>query len=300
MNGPLKSPTKKTNSLGICGQTQQKTTFSYPFNHSSGSYQSFWNSFTHTEDIEVMNICSNATINNFFCEARLFYRVGVFNRVWKGERFEFLPNKKKYVFQIGEHKNCFGHFISCDLTHFLWDIGLSIPHNFKNKKTVYKGQLSYRSENCFPYLWAMIKGLRNYDGKTLESMEMERFWHNERMNWVGPWSIGHLVSLKEFEDHHQIPFLKCIPKRNGAIGKNKVIFSDGNFAASMGYPSMTGSQEGEYFGFIPSGKELNPFVMDFWNCDNKLLIDNWVQIDMLQLWSNINTEFREYMNNFFG
>ena len=279
----------------------KETILSYPFNNFSNSYDEFWKCFDDIKDIEVMSLCSSATVNNFFCKAKLFYRVGSFNKPWIGNKFEFSPNNKKYAFQIGEHKNYFGHFISCDLTYFLWDMGLKIPSNFNNKKTVYKGQISYRAnENCFPYLWSMIEGLRKYDGKSLKSMEMQRFWNNEKMNWVGPWSIGHLISLKEFEDLHQIPFLKCIPKRNGANGKNKVIFSDGNFAASMGYPSMTGGQEGEYFGFPPSGRELSPFVMDFWNCEDRLLVDNWVQIDMLQLWSNINSEFREYMNNFFG
>ena len=280
----------------------KKITFSYPFNEPFISYDNFWNCFSELETISIMKIKNKTIINNIFCEAKLYYKIGVFSKEWRHDStFSFTPTNKQYVFQIGEHKNIFGNFISCDITHFLWDIGLKIPSNFSNNKIVHLSQVSYDPYNdCLPHLWNMIQGLRNYDEENLKSMNMKRFWDTEKMNWIGPWSIGHLASLKEFEEYHQIPFLKCTPKRDGSKGKNKVIFSDGNFAASMGYPSMSGSQMGKYFGFPPSKKELSPYVMDFWTYDGNLLIDNWVQIDMLQLWMNISPKFKSYMKSIFS
>ncbi|MEK9913568.1 MAG: hypothetical protein VW580_06560, partial [Flavobacteriaceae bacterium] len=85
----------------------------------------------------------------------------------------------------------------------------------------------------------MIKGLRQYDGKSLASMGMKDWWDVENMHWVGPESIGHLRGLGEFEDYHQSRFLEFIPDRDGSKGINKVIFSQGNYAALMGCYSMT-------------------------------------------------------------
>ena len=64
----------------------------------------------------------------------------------------------------------------------------------------------------------------------------------------------------------------------------------------MGHPSMTATHKGEYFGFKPEKKKPRISVMDFWTCDGKNLIDNWCQIDMIDLFRSINKEYEEFID----
>ena len=36
--------------------------------------------------------------------------------------------------------------------------------------------------------------------------------------------------------------------------------------------------------------------MDFWTCNGERLVDNWCQIDMLDLWRNINRKFKGHID----
>lgn len=273
--------------------------YSYPFNFPQINFNDFLDCFVDLKKIEIMNVSSKAIINGKFCKASVYYYTGIFAKKW----LHFEPDNKEYVFQIGEHENTHGHFINIDMTYFLKELGLNIPWqkepDSSRKKVVHLPQIPYdKNSECWDILWGMIQGLRRYDQKSLASMEMHKWWHLEKMNWVGPFSIGHLVGLEQFQKYHQQPFLTFIPNRDGSKGINKVIFSDGNYAALMGCYSMIATHKGQYFGFDPEGSEplVKPFVMDFWTCDGDRLVDNWCQIDMIDLWRNINKNFRTYID----
>lgn len=281
--------------------------YSYPFNNLN--IEEFWSCFENLELVEIMDIKSNSLINNKFLKAKVYYYKGTFVKKWQ----KLNPNNKEYVFQIGEHENCHGHFFNIDMTYFLHDLKLNIPFQISNYwaapdsiaenriKTVHLPTIPYDSKDCWEVLWNMIKGLRQFDGKNLASMEMDKFWDVKNMHWVGPECIGHLIGLAEFQEFHQRKFLKFIPDRDGSKGINKVIFNQGNYAALMGCYSMTATHQGEYFGFLPEeDSQVKPFVMDFWTCDGNRLVDNWCQIDMLDLWRNINKEFKKYIDEQFG
>ena len=90
------------------------TIYSYPFKNDK-QWDSFWNCFSDIEVTEVLNIKSNFLINNKFCKGRVYYISGVFTKKWK----TLEPDDKTYTFQIGEHENCHGHFINCDITELL-------------------------------------------------------------------------------------------------------------------------------------------------------------------------------------
>ena len=277
--------------------------YSYPFKNDK-EWNKFWTCFDDIQETEIMEVKSNAIINNKFCKARVYYITGKFNRKWK----EIKPDGDTYTFQIGEHENTHGHFINCDLTEFLglnqlcpwqhsfyWACSSAVDSS--RRKEIHYPTIEYNDVDCFPNLWNMIKGLRMYDGKSLESMNMKDHWDVEKMHWVGPFAIGHLRGLQEFEEFHQSRFLEFIPNRDGSVGKNKVIFSDGNYAALMGHPSMTCTHKGEYFGFKPEKKQPRIYVMDFWTCDGDKLIDNWCQIDMIDLFRSINKEYEEFIDD---
>ena len=128
---------------------------------------------------------------------------------------------------------------------------------------------------------AMIHGLlKDYDGKTLESMAQERFWHPNMM-WYGPAGIGTSRGLKGFQDVHQRPFLAAFPDRMG--GDHKARIAEGAYVASTGWPSVRATHLGPWQGCPPTGRKIGMRVMDFWRREDNLLRENWVFIDMIDL-----------------
>ena len=128
---------------------------------------------------------------------------------------------------------------------------------------------------------AMFAGLASFDGKDLNSMGMERFWHPNMM-WYGPCGIGTSRGIRGFQDHHQRPFLHAFPDRVGA--NHRARFAEGPFVASTGWPSVKATHAGNYLGVPASGRAIGMRVADWWRCDaNGLLAENWVLIDLPHL-----------------
>jgi predicted ester cyclase len=136
------------------------------------------------------------------------------------------------------------------------------------------------SEASLKLVEAMIKGLMEYDGKTLASMAMERFWHPHMM-WYGPAGIGSSRQLTGFQQVHQIPFLGAFPDRRG--GDHKARIGDGAFVGSTGWPSVRATHLGPWQGVPATNRAISMRVMDFWRREDNLLRENWVFIDMIEL-----------------
>lgn len=127
---------------------------------------------------------------------------------------------------------------------------------------------------------AMIKGLMEYDGKSLESMAQERFWHPSMM-WYGPSGIGTSRGLKGFQDVHQRTFLTAFPDRIG--GDHKARIGEGAYVGSTGWPSVRATHCGPWLGAPATQQRISMRVMDFWRREDDLLRENWVFIDQLEL-----------------
>jgi len=146
---------------------------------------------------------------------------------------------------------------------------------------------SKESEISYNLTNAMIAGLLEYDGKSIESMGQERFWDEKNMMWYGPGGIGTTRGLKGFQDNHQIPFLKAFPNR-GVCEENEstnfVNMAEGNYTCHFGYPIMYGNHTGDgWLGLKASNKSFTMRVMDFWRREDNKLKENWVMIDMIDL-----------------
>ena len=127
----------------------------------------------------------------------------------------------------------------------------------------------------------MLDGLGRFDGKSLLSMDQERYWH-EDFSWFGPGGIGTTRGLAGFRAHHQGPFLKAFPTRG--VDRTKTLVADGAYVATGGWPHMTAEHlGGGWLGLAPSGAKLTMRVMDFWRREGDLLRENWVSIDMIQI-----------------
>jgi len=120
-------------------------------------------------------------------------------------------------------------------------------------------------------------GLRQYDGRSLRSMGMERYW-TDTMCWYGPSGIGATRGIGGFQAHHQRPFLEAFPDRVG--GDHKARFGDGVFVVSTGWPSVRATFAGAWLGCAPSGQRITMRVMDVWRREGDRLAENWVFIDI--------------------
>jgi len=127
---------------------------------------------------------------------------------------------------------------------------------------------------------AMIAGMLSYDQVDLRSMGMAQFWHPQ-MRWYGPSGIGTSRSLTEFEDYHQRPFLRAFPDRRA--GNHTARLAEGSYVATTGWPSIHATHAGEYLGVAATNKQITMRVMDWWKREGDLLVENWVFIDLIDL-----------------
>ena len=149
------------------------------------------------------------------------------------------------------------------------------------------------SQSSVNLVGAMISGLMKYDQVSLDSMEQHKYWHPKKMMWYGPSGIGTTSGLQGFEDHHQRPFLQAFPNRKG--GNHIAHFGDGNYASTTGWPSISATHEGSYLGMPASGKQITMRVMDWWRREDDSLIENWVLIDLIDLFMQLGVDLLDIL-----
>lgn len=124
-----------------------------------------------------------------------------------------------------------------------------------------------------------------------EVMEMPRFWH-ETMNWYGPAGIGSMRGHAGFRNWHQIPFLNAMPDR-GKRWEDVTyhFFAENNYCAVTGWPNMIQTiSDGGWMGIAPAGKSVELRSLDFWRVENGRIRENWVLVDLLDLYRQIGVD----------
>ncbi len=123
-------------------------------------------------------------------------------------------------------------------------------------------------------------------------MQLEKYWH-PRFNWYGPAGIGSSRGISGFRHWHQIPFLRAMPDRK--IDASGELMShwmaEGNYVCETGWPNMrlTLSDDG-WMGIAPVGKEVLLRSLDFWRMENGLIRENWVLVDLLDLYRQVGVD----------
>lgn len=137
---------------------------------------------------------------------------------------------------------------------------------------------------------AMIQGLGKYDGVDPSKMNQLAFWSPE-MHWYGPVGIGSSRNRAEYERNHQTPFLHAFPDRKG--GNHLTRFAEGHFVASTGWPSVRATHLGEYLGVPATGRPVGMRVADWWRRKGDRLVQNWVFIDLPDLFLQMGVDLFE-------
>ena len=125
-----------------------------------------------------------------------------------------------------------------------------------------------------------------------EVMNLDRYWH-PRFNWYGPAGIGTGRGIQGFRHWHQIPFLRAMPDRKlDAMGDlmSHWIASD-VYVAETGWPNMrlTITRDG-WMGIAPANQPVTLRSLDFWRLEDGLIRENWVLVDLLDLYAQIGVD----------
>ena len=154
-----------------------------------------------------------------------------------------------------------------------------------------------RSQASLTLVGNMLAGLGKFATGGVEAMRLGDYWH-PKCNWYGPSGIGTGRGIAGFRNWHQIPFLNAMPDRSGTGGKGE-FFADGNYVAVSGWPNMRATITGDgWMGIAPSGQKITMRSLDFWRCENGLIRENWVLVDLLHVYKQIGVDVLARMREF--
>lgn len=145
-----------------------------------------------------------------------------------------------------------------------------------------------RSQTSMARVDGMLKDLlRSPEGT--KAMRLEHHWH-PNMNWYGPAGIGSMRRISGFRHWHQIPFLNAFPDRGMSTAK-QVFFSDGDYVGFTAFPGMKMTLSGDgWLGIPPMNKTVTGRSLDFWRCENDQLRENWVLLDILDIYDQLGVD----------
>ena len=157
-----------------------------------------------------------------------------------------------------------------------------------------------RSAHSVFHVTEMLSHLKKHPSEGgPEVMEIERFWH-PRMRWYGPAGIGTGFGVEGFRKWHQIPFLNAMPDRGLYVDEIEYhFFGDGDYVAVTGWPNMiqTLSHDG-WLGIAPPGRRITMRSLDFWRLERGLIRENWVLVDLLDMYAQIGVDVFARMREF--
>lgn len=161
--------------------------------------------------------------------------------------------------------------------------------------------LSGDGQATMDHVIAMLEDLCSYPANPdPKVMQLEKYWH-PRFNWYGPAGIGAARGISGFRNWHQIPFLRAMPDRKlDAVGDLMSHWvAEGEYVCETGWPNMrlTLTHDG-WLGIAPAGKEVLLRSLDFWRMEDGLIRENWVLVDLLDLYAQIGVDVLARMGEF--
>jgi predicted ester cyclase len=154
---------------------------------------------------------------------------------------------------------------------------------------------------------AMHKSLAEFDDpgrlsrEALIAMPQRDHWH-PKMMWYGPAGIGTTRGLAGFVEGHQLPFRIAFHRPQGSFEEvtaerarhgagHYIRIGDGPYSVTGGWPSVYAMHAGGGFcGLPPTGKPVFMRVMDFYLHHEGLIRENWVPLDMLDLFRQMGLD----------
>ena len=127
---------------------------------------------------------------------------------------------------------------------------------------------------------------RGYTGN-LDLLALRNAYH-------GPTSAAQsLTGIAGFRHWHQIPFLQAMPDRKlDAMGDLMSHWiAEGDYVCETGWPNMRLTLSGDgWMGIAPAGREVLLRSLDFWRIEDGLIRENWVLVDLLDLYAQLGVD----------
>ena len=135
----------------------------------------------------------------------------------------------------------------------------------------------------------MLAGLAKHAEGGVEAMNLGHYWH-PKTNWYGPAGIGSNRRISGFRHWHQQPFLNAMPDRE-VTGEVCTFIGDENYVGFTAWPGMRAKISGDgWLGIAPSSQEITMRSLDFWRCENGKIRENWVLVDVLDVYHQIGVD----------
>lgn len=230
------------------------------------------------------------------------YYTGAFNHAWLG-----IPPTRRQVsvrfhefFRIVDGRIVEAHLL-WDLPHVMmqagvWPMGPSLGREWQVPgPTTQDGVLlrvldTVGTEASLARVTSMLMDMGKHPKEPPEAMRLETHWH-PRFSWYGPSGIGTQRGVAGFRHGHQIPFLSALPDRRGGYKGEGHFFAENNYVAVTGWPNMAMTVTGQgWLGIAPTGAAITMKSLDFWRIENDLIRENWVLIDLLDVWDQLGVD----------
>ena len=137
-------------------------------------------------------------------------------------------------------------------------------------------------------VWDMLHDLKQGDAQRPDR-GLAGYWH-PNCSWYGPTGIGTARGHRGIRDAVLKGFRRGLSDNVRALDKG-VFFGDHDFVAFCGWPSGTATHSGDGFlGLAPTGKSFTRRSLDFWRMEGGLVRENWVMVDMLDLYRQLGID----------
>ena len=116
---------------------------------------------------------------------------------------------------------------------------------------------------------------------------------NPNVKWYGPGGIGACLSLEEFQDRHQKPWLVAFPDRK--VQDLDSLFAEGALLAASGVVGVKAFHTGPFRDTPASGKPIGFSGLDLWLRQGDKFTENWVFVDMVDVYSQMGHDLFKIM-----
>jgi len=141
----------------------------------------------------------------------------------------------------------------------------------------------------------MLTHMGKHPNEPVEAMKLSSFWH-PKFNWYGPAGIGAMRGIEGFRRDHQIPFLNSVPDRVGGYAGEAYFWADEHYVGVTAWPGMSMTFTGDgLLGIAPSQQAITMRSLDFWRIENGLIRENWVLVDLLDVWHQMGVDVLKRM-----
>ncbi len=143
-------------------------------------------------------------------------------------------------------------------------------------------------------VWDMLHDLKQADAAT-PGRGLGGYWHDHAM-WYGPAGIGTARGHTGIRDTVLRGFRSGLSDNTRHLDDG-VFFADGDLVAFTGWPSGTATHSGDGFlGLAPTGKRFTRRSLDFWRIEDGLIRENWVLVDLIDVYRQLGVDVFAGMN----